>query len=257
MKEGAFALIDCLGWKGIWQQTTELALIDKISKISHKVGSVIEEINSRHLNMSSGPIRAQIRLISDTVAVSIQHETDSSGVDSLDKAYLVRTAALSVIEIQRLFLVQEPSIALRGCISYGEHLVIDNFIVGPAVDQAADYYETAEGALVWLLPSAGVHTNCADLLLHDIGSLYLQHKMPLKSGGRLETLVVNPLYMDSTGLRQSAINCFLEALRRVDRLDVWLKGQNTLEFLHAAEAASAEFEEKAKSAVVPGAPSQN
>ena len=64
MKEGAFALIDCLGWKGIWQQTTEFALIDKIAKIHDKVGSVIEEINSRHRNMSSGPIRAQIRLIS-------------------------------------------------------------------------------------------------------------------------------------------------------------------------------------------------
>ena len=63
--------------------------------------------------------------------------------------------------------------------------------------------------------------------------------------------------MDSANLRQSAINCFLEAMRRVDRLDVWLKGQNTMEFLREAEAVLAELEEKAKSAVVPGAPSQN
>lgn len=205
MREGAFALVDCLGWKGIWHGTPELALIEKVGRIHAEVEAVVKEINLRHRDTSSGPIGAQIRLISDTVAVSIQHETDSPPIDSVEKAYLVRTAALCVVRTQKLFLAQEPRVALRGCISYGNHVVVNNFIIGPAVDEAADYYETAEGALVWLLPSAGFHSNCADLLLHDIGSLLILYNMPLKGGGRLKSLLINPLYLETSADRRAAI----------------------------------------------------
>ena len=248
MREGAFALIDCLGWKGIWHGTSEIALIEKVSRIQAEVEEEVKKINLQHLNTSSGPIVAQIRLISDTVAVSIQHENDSPPIDSLKKAYLVRTAALSVARIQKLFLAEEPRVALRGCVSYGNHVVVNNFIIGPAVDEAADYYESADGAMVWVLPSAGIHSNCGDVLLHDIGSLLILYNMPLKGGGQLKSLLINPLYLEASADRRRAIiSGFLEAMRRVERLDVWVKGQNTLDFLEEAESATAHFEEKINS----------
>lgn len=257
MKEGAFALVDCLGWKGIWQVASEAVLVEKIKGIHSEVEVVVDEINSRHRDMTAGAINAQIRLISDTVAVSIQHEKGSRPVDSLDKAYLVRTAALCVVRIQRLLLAHRPQVALRGCISYGEHLVVNNFILGPSVDEAADYYETPEGALVWLLPSAGVHINCADLLLHDIGSLFLEYRLPLKSGHNLKSLVINPLYLEtSSDQRQALIGGYFEAMRRTDRLDVWLKGQNTMDFLQEAENLSVSLEKEIKSSATAGLPSQ-
>lgn len=45
-------------------------------------------------------------------------------------------------------------------------------------------------------------------------------------------------------------------MRRVERLDVWVKGQNTLDFLQEAESAAAEFEEKINSPTWPAVPNQ-
>ena len=247
MREGALALIDCLGWKGIWQGIDESVLIAKLDMIQVEVKAEVDKINCEHHDLSYGSIEAQIRLISDTVAVSIQYENDVPLVDDITKAYLVRTASLSVVRIQRLFLDREPRIVLRGCISYGNHLVVSNFIIGPAVDEAAAHYELAEGAFVWLLPSAGVPYNYANLLLHDIGSLLILYNMPLKGGTRLKSLVINPLYLENSTDRRNLVSiAFLQSMGRVNRLDVWLKRQNTMDFLEEAELASAQFEKTIK-----------
>ncbi len=244
MKKGAFALIDCLGWKGIWQRSSESALIEKLERIQDEVKAVEDKFNSQHCDM---PIKAQILLISDTVAISIQYENDESLINNTYKSYLVRAASLSVVGIQKLFLAEKPRIVLRGCITYGDHVVVKNFIIGPAVDEAANYYEIAEGALVWLHRSAGIHYSQANLLQDDIHSLFIPYDMPLKTGARLKSLVLNPLYLEnSADGRRVIIEGYLEAMQGVDRIDVWLKGQNTLDFLQTAESVAAELEQKIK-----------
>jgi hypothetical protein len=42
----------------------------------------------------------------------------------------------------------------RGCVTYGSHLVRDSFFLGPAVDEAAEAFENAQGAFAWLTPDA-------------------------------------------------------------------------------------------------------
>lgn len=249
IREGAFALVDCLGWKGIWKRSpeSEIALIHKIEKIPNVVETWLEDWRSKEQNEFRA-IETKILLISDTVAVSIRQK-DSQPSDSLDQAYLIRAAAMSVIRSQKLFLTDEPPIAMRGCLSYGKHAVIGNFIVGEAVDETAEYNEIAEGALMWLLPSAVNLTNQGGQLLHDIGALFIPHDIPLKGGARLNSLVVNPLYLDySAEERQGTISRYDESMSGVDRLDVWLKRQNTFEFLRAAEAASSAHEDRTRSA---------
>lgn len=36
----------------------------------------------------------------------------------------------------------------------GEYEVLPHFVIGPAIDEAADAHERAQGAIVWLMPSA-------------------------------------------------------------------------------------------------------
>lgn len=48
---------------------------------------------------------------------------------------------------------------LRGCISFGRHLCDGNFVVGPAVDQAAEYMNEPDGAFIWVLPGVAERHN--------------------------------------------------------------------------------------------------
>ncbi|HEV7474602.1 MAG TPA: hypothetical protein VGN90_11170 [Pyrinomonadaceae bacterium] len=153
MHEGAFALIDCLGFKGIWKRTDPFLLVQKLSKIEQTVYAQIHKDAFNHF--SFGPIKISVQLLSDTVAISLQYQPKSNETpESWQKNYLVMVICLSVIQVLDLFLEGDPPLVMRGCISYGEHLSEGNFIAGPAVDEAAEHMNVAEGAFVWLLPSA-------------------------------------------------------------------------------------------------------
>lgn len=157
MREGAFALIDCLGFKGIWKRTDPDLLIKKLSKIEQIVHAEIQEGGGSgpFKYLSFGPMKLHVRLLSDTVAISLQYEElEGKTPENWQKNFLVGIICQAVIQVLDLFLKDEPPLVLRGCISYGEHLSEGNFIVGPVVDEAAEYMNIAEGAFVWLLPSA-------------------------------------------------------------------------------------------------------
>jgi len=42
----------------------------------------------------------------------------------------------------------------RGCVTFGEHIAEDSFLLGQAVDEAASVAESTEGAFIWLTPKA-------------------------------------------------------------------------------------------------------
>ncbi len=45
MQKGAFALIDCLGFKGIWGRHPPQDVINKLVKINELIGKMISEDN--------------------------------------------------------------------------------------------------------------------------------------------------------------------------------------------------------------------
>jgi hypothetical protein len=133
---------------------------------------------------------------------------------------------------------------LRGCISHGQHLIEENFLIGPAVDETAEYIDTAQGAFVWFLPDAAkvIDTGIAslknqnpgvshpDLVLSLLDAMCPQYQIPMKNGHNLETRVVNPILNKAP----EASNLLLEVCAKtmnVDKMDVWVKRQHTLSFL--------------------------
>lgn len=151
MKKGAFALVDCLGFKGIWKRANPDLVLAKLKSIEKTTSS---EDFFQYVPGRLGKVSVQISLLSDTVAVSVQYGEDHSALSEEDEGYLVAVAIGLVINIISIYLNDEPALLLRGCISYGEHMADGNFIIGPAVDQAAEHMDIADGAFVWLLPSA-------------------------------------------------------------------------------------------------------
>jgi len=297
MREGAFALIDCLGFKGIWKSADAASLLQKLLRIEHTVHDRVVSGAAEFNFLSYGPIRVHVRLLSDTVAISLQYEArDGEGPEDPQKNILVALVCDSVVKVLDLFLIEEPALVLRGCVTYGEHLSEGNFIVGPAVDDAAEYMDVAQGAFVWLHPTAAAKYRdfrkrpklWVDLappgflrlgleqmkdpegkfawlrgLLNEHGEEAVMEKLlplmstilsapividpynvPLKTGGLLQCPVVNPLaFQNSVETRQITRQLYSKVMSG-KTLDVWLKHQNTMEFLEVAEHFSAEFEEK-------------
>ncbi len=240
MKYGAFALMDCLGFKGLWKNGHEQLL----SKLRLVRTSVLEGLQV-FINNSNYPVRfntdffmPEVRLLSDRVAISLTHNEEK--FDSFSDLLAI-TATIQAVA--NLFLQNEPHLFLRGCITHGQHLIDENFLIGPAVDETAEYVDTAQGAFVWFLPNAAkvIDTGLAslknqnlglsnqDLILSLFDAMCPQYQIPMNNGHNLDTRVVNPILNkdpEASGLLEVCAKTM-----DVNKMDVWVKRQHTLMFL--------------------------
>lgn len=299
MQEGAFVLIDCLGFKGIWKRTDPELLLQKFSKLGPSIQKRLGQLEVLFSFRDTDQLRIHNRLLSDTVAISFQLERqEGCEYSDNDRQMLVFCACIITPLVMHWFLEGEPPLVLRGCVTYGKHFIENNFIAGPAVDEAAEYMNLAEGALVWLHPSAAtLYRECRDDLtgyttlseesirekikekeaaltsniltrrilesrghagveefiklvissMADIPFVIDPYRMPIKNGGHLECPVINPLVSaastEETGSMIERYSAYISG----DRLDVWLKRQNTIEFLREARGQLEAFENSMRS----------
>jgi hypothetical protein len=150
MTEGAFALVDCLGFKGIWNRTNAEQVVTTLKAIEQGSKGWIASALVQALVPHKFVVTTSF--ISDTIAISVVPRVGVS-LSEWEKGYLITLAGMSCAEATKHFAA--IPCALRGCITYGEHMVDANFIIGKAVDQAASLHEQAQGAFIWLSPEAG------------------------------------------------------------------------------------------------------
>lgn len=274
MHEGAFALIDCLGFKGIWKRINDDGvLLDKLRCIVKQVqpqliAGVPFELLRRKWIISAS-------LLSDSVAISLRYDDEDDRrkgrperkTKEREKSYLVWLLAASTVKILDLFLENQPNLLLRGCITYGEHEQEGNFIVGPAVDYAADNLEVAQGAFVWLHPTAAPkYERAVRAVVNTINILRESRKdeellrgsqkalaqpiivepynMPLKAGGFYRCPILNPLAFHKTEEARTAVmQAYSDSMSGYE-FDIILKHQYTMDFLRAAETAREEYLKK-------------
>ena len=106
-------------------------------------------------NLSFGPVRFHVRLLSDTVGLSVQYERNRDEIpNEVQLDLLVAIACESASVLASLFMNDQMPMPSRGCISIGHHLCEGNFLIRAAVDEAAEYMDEPEGAFIWLLPGA-------------------------------------------------------------------------------------------------------
>lgn len=272
MQKGAFALIDCLGFKGIWKKFPDnpSLILKKLDSIAEKVEKQFDEYAQRESELKKAvlehnQIEYRVGFFSDTVFIGFQRKDQSEeDTDSQrsNEALLIKSLCSAVVKILDLFIQGEPNLTMRGCITYGEFSLSQNgnFYVGPAVDMAAEYMNIAEGAFVWLHKSAAKfldfrNTSSAELnpliLSGGIRRLtekenyilnnpeFIKYDMPIKNSNKLKCYVINPLINYSEQVhytvRQDIIDTYEKAMES-DNVQVWLKQQNTLEFLAEANA---------------------
>jgi hypothetical protein len=226
MKTGAVALIDALGFRGIWER--------------HVPDDVLAELNTMK-DWLETRVKAQFCLqpwiqceaafLSDTIAISMALDESAENRDALSVLYLAEVISWVLDRALRSSI----SLAYRGAIAVGSYEVSSHVLIGPAIDDAAYAHELAQGAVVWLSPGARDQVS-QWLTDHPQNARLVMFDVPLKGGDTFSTYTVSPLEQardedDANLLTRSLLETFSSA-----NIDVAVKRQNTVRHLRACYA---------------------
>ena len=235
MRQGAVALFDALGFKGIWSREDPEKVISKLHAFQGAVDEELDDVHSRtnRLGKELGiETKVTVALLSDTVVIGasgtiVDHHDrrEQADCDSLALLALARVTGKVLVRAAQ----SPPALAYRGCMAVGRFEMAGNFIIGPAVDEAAEAMDSASAAAVWLTPSA-VRAWTAQGFHKDevFGAVLSPCVVPMKGGERYETFAANDC---------ASIDDPLERMKHVERvigtfkgnrMDIEIKRQNTV-----------------------------
>ena len=139
MKKGIIALLDALGVKGIWSRANHDRVIANWQFFLSYLNKSIDRYSQTDFN---GKIN--VITFSDTVLISI--ETDSDPISHLPM--------MSDILVGPFYSALIHDIFFRGVISIGQFINSEQMVLGPAVDEAAEWYSLPNWIGISLCPSA-------------------------------------------------------------------------------------------------------
>ncbi len=140
-KEGVITLLDVLGWKGKTNINSMYNLWDIISE--NKVNDITKQYSK--FTEKGENIETKVISISDTIIFY-------TFCDPLNYGIVLELHG----EIASDFLIRglERNILFRGATSLGEFQTKENIFIGPAVDEAASWYERSNWIGIIMSPSA-------------------------------------------------------------------------------------------------------
>ncbi len=244
-------MFDALGFKGIWQRPevngNPEVVIRKLEHLDREVNLFLDaEFHDRKraaANDASVLGACSAAFLSDTVVLGLAHKNEHSlkarSVSDL-KLWSTLVATRFVATILRAAAILTPSLAYRGVVTYGQFRVRGNFVVGSAVDAAAEAMNCAQAAIVSLAPDITELLNRrfsgVEAFDKDQGGLPLiRYRVPLKGGGCMDTFAVVPFFpRELRSQRRVVINAVLETFTG-GRPDVEEKRHHTATFLNEAD----------------------
>jgi hypothetical protein len=242
----AVALMDALGFREIWQRHDPGEVVAAISRVRSDASSMKDWSDKGGLHdfrLGRAP-RLHVGWFSDTLYIVAQGPIVGGPPPEENRQKQLLEVLVDVVVKAVGTCIQHAAegpvpIAFRGVVTVGDAVATDdNIYLGPAINEAAELYERAEGAFVWLSPAA---SRFAD---DDLQSAVVTYPVPLKGGQTLDTWVCSPFI--NTVPRSNAggpIRRGIENAMAGDRPDVVVKRQNTMRFLdHIADTDPAPVE---------------
>ena len=184
---GAIIIMDALGFKGIWAREDARKVLNRM-KSFRREGIKLQGEDHCGVLLNDYGFRHRVRCMSDTIVVTVALKGRDAPRRALYRAML--SASLIAGSIIWDALYGSPVLLFRGCLAAGEMKEESDFLIGPAVDEAAERYETADGPFLWLAPSAiDIRNRYAETYMDRIEpTIMLPHTVPLKNGDSVETL---------------------------------------------------------------------
>jgi hypothetical protein len=270
MRRGAIALIDVLGFKGIWRRHSEEDVIGSLQALL--------EASQEDARQATAVPATMIHFIapvflSDTVAFGLAAKpvTDANAAleatgevelvgpfdESRLNSWTVWHMGNFLAHLMRRALLGKVPLAFRGAVAFGRFGMTDRFLIGEAVDEAANFHECPHGAIVGLAPSAAKFEQAE---VPSSVSKFVKYSIPTKARDGAtavawDTWAVLP-WGEGDESAVDLIDLFSRTLVTDDprvQEDVERKRENTLAFLRfAAEAAAAPLREMLRRAGDPG-----
>jgi len=184
---GCVAFLDILGFKGIWNREKAGAVLDKMRQIK-RTGKGLQGSDRSGVLVSDDGFDHRVKCVSDTILVSVVPRGRRCKERMLYKA-MFSTAWIAGWIIREALDGAMP-LLLRGCMSVGWLRLEGDFMIGPAVDDAAGLFEEADGPFFWMSPTALTLNDEFAETFHDRiePGLMVRYPVPLKRG-KIETLV--------------------------------------------------------------------
>jgi hypothetical protein len=257
LREGAFAMFDALGMRGVWRRKDAEQVVRKFKALRARFKAQLErELGGptyKHIRDKGNVIEDVIvGFLSDTVVIAVvpKEQYLRENRRALETFSLILAARFAGVAMS-MAADNEPRWAYRGSISFGS-LVAEHdgtFFIGEAVDDAAELFAQPDGAFICLTPSAVERFHVSASQPVGLTPLW-RHRVPLKDGRALDTFVVSP-FDNAPRERAREITTAILSTFTNRPLDVALKAQNTRAFLihHLEEycrAVDAQQEEVAR-----------
>lgn len=158
---GVVIFLDALGTRGVWLRRNIEDTILSFVKITDELRKTKERIMMRARVVHADEIVVKLNAFSDTIIFTV---TGADTWSLLEASVILASAAIT--------LGIENGIFFRGAMTYGTFYATDfesaSFIIGPTVDEVADWYEFSD----WI----GVH--CTPSLSFLIDSLSVNKVIP-------------------------------------------------------------------------------
>jgi hypothetical protein len=264
MQKGVITLLDVLGWKGIWQRQNGADAINKLKYLVDMIQTSIQRREHLYATTEGGfaePFpKTRVISISDTIAIVSEineHEREHYHIGRGPIESAIKYQSVLVARLIRESIL--AGIPLRGAMSVGEFEAADNILVGPAIDEVAEWYELCDWIGVIQSPSAYLLPDTwwypflegelpdgledKPVLLYDDAPLVL-YKAPSKIGPYLTRCINWPAEWFAPSPRRSSEGKGLSLIEDLTLVDlhevilrmspisplVWKKYENTLLF---------------------------
>jgi hypothetical protein len=221
MEAGAVAIIDALGFKGIWRRYDP---DDVLKTLRHLKEGIEARIKAQ---FETQPwIHCEVAFLSDTIAISyalkepIPHGIALSVLSLGDIVSWVCDAALK----------SKVPLAYRGAIASGHFEIAQHFLIGNAIDDAAEVHSLARGAIIWLTPKA--RNEVASWLKDQPNNTHMvRFQVPLKGGDSFDTYTVSPFEQCPSEHEADLLSRNLLLSMQTPNIEIATKRQNTIRHL--------------------------
>jgi hypothetical protein len=173
MQDGVVVFLDALGVKGIWARADPESVVssweevlkrlnDSIAK-SPKVGSIGDKPES---------INYTIAAFSDTVIITLKCTDDPAA----------HVPIVAKIVSDTFFYALVKGIYFRGVIAIGKFYQSKTLMIGPAIDEAAEWYTQPEWMGVSTAPSASFGLSRLEDQKANVSKWFVKYDIPSKGG---------------------------------------------------------------------------
>lgn len=165
MKRGIIALLDALGTKGIWARSDPQSVINAWKETL----DMFELSLNRTKNQE---IQHTFLAFSDTLIIILPIEDDIVSAIPYMAELLMTPFVWALTQ----------GIFFRGVISIGEYEQSESMIIGPAIDEAAEWYTLPDWMGISLTPSASFGVDRLFEQGADLSRWFVRYNIPMKSG---------------------------------------------------------------------------